>query len=185
MKEAPHSLLDTDRIGSIRDLLQSVNNLEGNIAEVGCYKGGIGHYLNLHSNGKVIYLFDTFEGIPMKGKLDSHVIGDFNDTSFEKVKEHFSDNKNVMVVKGVFPNSAKGIIGKFEQFCFVHLDADQYESTKKSLEYFYPRMVGGGIVVFDDWKWLEGATAAITNFFKDKPENITDSVMHQCYIIKK
>ena len=185
MKEAPHSLLSTDRIGSIRNLLQQVNILEGSIAEVGCYKGGIGYYLNLHSNGKQVYLFDTFEGIPMQSKIDLHPIGDFNHITFEEVKEYFSDDNNVVVTKGIFPDSAKGVIKNSDKFCFVHLDADQYESTINSLKFFYPKMVSGGIIVFDDYGWLKGVDQAINEFFLYKEETPVESVMHQCFIIKK
>ncbi len=185
MKEAPHSLLSTDRIGSIRFLLQSVTDLKGSIAEVGCYKGGIGHYLNLHSNGKTVYLFDTFEGIPMQGKLDVHPVGDFGDSPYETVRDHFSDSENVVVTKGIFPESAAWAIPEDEKFCFVHLDADQYKSTLDSLNYFYDRMVTGGIIVFDDYGWLKGVDEAIDLFFRDKPEKPTSTVMHQCFIIKK
>lgn len=185
VKEAPHSLLSTDRIGKIREMLQAVNQLEGNIAEVGCYKGGIGFYLNKHSNGKKVLLFDTFEGIPMQGKDDVHVVGDFGDSPYETVKKYFSDSPNVTVVKGVFPDSAEGVINENDKFCFVHLDADQYESTLNSLNFFYNKMVVGGIIVFDDWNWLIGVDKAVNEFFADKKERIFGSTMHQCFIIKK
>jgi O-methyltransferase len=185
MKEAPYSLLSPDRIGQISELLKTVNKLVGNIAEVGCYKGGIGHYLNLHSNGKSVLLFDTFDGIPMQGDLDAHPVGDFGDSSFDEVKMHFSDSPNVQVIKGVFPKSAKKIIKKSDKFCFVHLDADQYESTKDSLAFFYEKMVVGGIIVFDDWHWLTGVTKAVDEFFYKKQEKPIQVVPHQCYIIKK
>ncbi len=184
IKEAPYSLLSPDRLESIQMLLQRVNHLEGYIAEVGCYKGGTGYYLNKFSNGKKVYLFDTFEGIPMQGELDPHPVGDFNDNPFEEVKGYFSDSPNVTVVKGVFPNSAKDVINETDKFCFVHLDADQYESTKNALEFFYPKMVVGGIIVCDDWQWLTGATTAIIEFFESKKERPAATVMHQCFIIK-
>jgi len=184
IKQIPYSVLSTDRINRISALLQSANHLEGDIAEVGSYKGGSGHYLNVHSKGKRVFLFDTFNGIPMKGELDAHPIGDFGDTSFETVKEYFSDSPNVSVVKGIFPYSAKGIIKDSDRFCFVHIDADQYESTIDSLEFFYPKMVQHGIIVCDDWKWLDAATKAINDFFETKKEKPIDSVMFQCFIIK-
>jgi len=45
-------------------------------------------------------------------------------------------------------------------------------------------MTSGGIIVFDDWNWLNGVDKAINDFFIDKPENIKSRVMHQCFIIK-
>lgn len=185
LKEAPYSLLSPDRLVSIQELLKSVNHLEGNIAEVGCYKGGVGFYLDRHSNGKKVFLFDTFEGIPMQGENDPHPVGDFNDSPYETVRDFFLDSQNVTVVKGLFPGSSEGIIKKSDKFCFVHLDADQYESTLNSLEFFYPKMVQGGIIIMDDWQWLNGATMAIMKFFSDKDEKPINSVMHQCFIVKK
>ncbi len=184
-KAAPYSLLSPDRLEAIQVLLQRVNQLEGNIAEVGCYKGGTGYYLNQFCNGKNVLLFDTFEGIPMQCEHDPHPVGDFGDNPFEIVKEYFSDNSNVTVVKGVFPFSSKDVIKRTDKFCFVHLDADQYESTYNSLAYFYHKMVKGGIIVFDDWKWLKGVDTAINEFFLDKEEKPINSVLHQCFIIKK
>ncbi len=185
LKEAPYSLLSPDRLISISELLQSVNKLEGSIAEVGSYKGGVGFYLNNHSNGKTVYLCDTFEGIPMKDSIDSHPIGDFNNTSFKEVSNFFKDDSNVKVIKGIFPDSVSGIIKEEETFCFVHIDADQYESTKNSINFFYNKMVDGGIIVFDDYKWLKGVDKAVDDFFEDKKEKPIISVPMQCYIIKQ
>ena len=36
-------------------------------------------------------------------------------------------------------------------FCFVNVDVDLHEPTRDSIEFFYPRMVPGGVMVFDDY----------------------------------
>src|SRR5665213_3895428 len=89
MKEAPQSLLDTDRLDNIVRLLNIANKLDGSIAEVGVYRGGSAYYLDLLSNGKNVYLCDTFGGIPYKGELDKHEIGDFDAVSYEDIRERF------------------------------------------------------------------------------------------------
>ena len=182
MKEAPQSLLDTDRLDNIVRLLNIANKLDGSIAEVGVYRGGSAYYLDLLSNGKNVYLCDTFEGIPYKGELDKHEIGDFDAVSYEDIRERFP---SAIILKGIFPDTAEIAINENQTFCFVHLDADQYKSTVDSLNYFYPKMVEGGVIIFDDWGWLPGVDLAITEFFKDKPEEISQEVDMQCYIIKK
>ncbi len=40
-----------------------------------------------------------------------------------------------------------------------------------ALEFFYPRLVVGGVILFDDYGWdaYEDTKNTIENFFKDKP----------------
>src|SRR5688572_31529904 len=42
-------------------------------------------------------------------------------------------------------------------------DVDVYQPTRDSLEYFYPRLVTGGILVCDDYGW-PGARKAVDDF---------------------
>lgn len=184
MKEKPVTLLAEDRIQAIEKLVQQVNSLPGNMAEVGSYRGGTAYYINKYSKGKKVYLFDTFTGIPMQGELDPHAVGDFGDTSYEEVKNYFSDSPNVVVTKGLFPDIAKGVIADDEKFCFVHLDVDQYESNKLSIEYFYDKVVPGGVIVFDDYGWLKGIDQSVNEFMADKPEKIVSIAWNQCHIVK-
>lgn len=181
----PNTEVTIDRIGVIMYFLVYANGLEGGIAEVGTYKGGTAYYINMFSKGKPVFLFDTFEGIPLKSEIDKHAIGDFGGTSYEQVKKQFSDSDNVSVVQGVFPNSANGVIQPSDKFCFVHLDADQYESTMEGLNFFYNKVVPNGVIVFDDWGWLPGVDKAINDFFADKPEKPIQSTYMQCFIIKQ
>ena len=47
-----------------------------------------------------------------------------------------------------------------EGYRFVHLDVDLYQPTRDSFDYFYPRLIKGGIIVCDDYNW-PGARKAI------------------------
>lgn len=185
MNKIPETLLDTNRIAVIASLLVKTRYLDGDIAEVGVYKGGTAYYLNKLSLGRNVYLFDTFEGIPMSSDIDVHDVGDFNDTSYEEVNQYFINDKNVKLVKGLFPQSSDGIINDKQVFSFVHLDVDQYESTFNCLNYFYDKMVKGGFIVIDDYRFLDGVDKAIFDFLKDKEEKEIHSSNMQCVIIKK
>lgn len=181
----PKTLLSIDRIGVILFFLTRSVHLDGDIIEVGTYKGGLGHYLNEFSKGKKVLLFDTFEGIPMRSEIDKHPIGDFNDSSYDEVKKYFSKSENVKVIKGIFPNSGIDEIKESDKFCFVHLDADQYESTLHSLNFLYSKVVSGGVIIFDDYGWLPGVDKALNEFFSDKPEKPMQSTFMQAFIIKQ
>ena len=59
-------------------------------------------------------------------------------------------------------------------FAFVHVDVDLRQPTLDSLEFFYPRLSPGGILLCDDYgcTTCPGATAAIDAFLQDKPEKM-------------
>lgn len=59
-------------------------------------------------------------------------------------------------------------------FAMVHLDCDLYLPTKAALEFFYPKMVRGGLLILHDYDsgcW-PGVTLAADEFFADKPEGL-------------
>ncbi len=61
-----------------------------------------------------------------------------------------------------------------KRFAFVHIDVDLHEPTMDSVEFFYPRLAPGGILLCDDYAigTCVGATEAIDDFFDDKPEKM-------------
>jgi O-methyltransferase len=128
--------------------------------EVGVYKGGTAYHLAevAMEQGRAIYLYDTFTGIPWKDEIDTHPIGDFGDTSADAVRAAIPYAK---VLEGVFPDT----LVEMGPIAFVHLDVDQYRSYMDCLRVLVPMMVPGGAMVFDDYGWLDGATVAVNEFF--------------------
>jgi O-methyltransferase len=125
----------------------------GRIAEIGVYKGGSAWHLARLN--RELHLFDTFAGIPFKGELDYHKIGDFSDTSVEAVAEAIP---TAIFHVGIFPET---LPEDLTDFGFVHVDCDQYQSVRDCIQHLGPRMLPGGVMVFDDYGHLEGATAAV------------------------
>lgn len=74
---------------------------------------------------------------------------------------------------GYFPESAKGVADKF---CFVNLDTDLYQSILSGLEFFYPQMVDGGVILIHDFfnAKLPGVERAIKDY-----EESNDIVLHK------
>lgn len=135
----------------------------GCFVEVGVFQGGTAYYLDQLSKeqGRKLYLYDTFEGIPHKDEVDTHKVGDFSQTSYESIKELFPDAN---VIKGVFP----GTCLEMGPIAFVHLDCDQYQSYKEAILCLIPKMVKGGVMWFDDSPCLAGAHKAVTEIFGDR-----------------
>jgi O-methyltransferase len=142
---------------------------QGCIVEVGVFKGGTAWYLSqiAEKQHRQIFLFDTFTGIPYKGEFDPITPGTFNETSFEEVQQAIPYAK---VVQGIFPQSVEKQEINLPDVAFVHLDCDQYQSIIESAKFLSPLMVKGGIMWFDDYGCLEGATRAVEELFKGRIE---------------
>ena len=152
-------------------------NLDGNVAEVGVYKGNSAFLFSKFAQrrNKTCYLFDTFEGFNSKDLVgkDIHANEDaFVDTSLEMVKKLIGE-KNIVYVKGYFPESLNQI-GGIDDLILVHIDCDLEKPVLSALNYFYPRIRKGGFLIMHDHSsfYWPGAQNAINEFFKDKMEFI-------------
>lgn len=180
-----HTLVSKDRCFMLYQLARYANSKEGEIGEVGVYKGGTGKLIAKTCPNKRIHLFDTFSGMPKEDpSIDHHRKGDFSDTSLESAQEFFMDCDNVVFHPGFFPNTAHAV--KDRSFCFVYVDVDIYQSVKDCLEVFYNKMVPGGIIVFDDYEWkaCPGVKKAVIEFLIDKDEVPIITARYQCMLIK-
>lgn len=175
----PSTILDDARQRALAHLLNEVEFTHGAIAECGVYKGGNLRLMARRFPGRVVYGFDTFTGLPAEswGEGEPHAVGDFSDTSKNKVREAIGACPNVLLVEGIFPASAKNL--EFERFSFVHLDFDFYESTISAINWFLPRMLSGGIIVFDDYKWAR--CPGVERAIQEAGLEVTESAKYQCY----
>jgi hypothetical protein len=81
----------------------------------------------------------------------------------------------VKIYKGWIPEKFELI--KNLKFSLIHIDVDLYEPTLKSLEFFYPRLEDGGIIVCDDYnsKMFNGSKRAWDEFFKKNKSQLNFS----------
>lgn len=184
IKEEVKLLMEFSEAYQIFMAVKNTSKIEGDIAEVGVYKGGSAKIISEIKGNKSLYLFDTWDGLPEISKNDEKGYfkkGEFQ-ASLESVKRYLKKYSKVHFYKGYFPNTAKPILNK--KFSFVNLDVDIYESTKSSLEFFYPRMSKGGIIISHDYINAIGVRKAIDDFFQNKPEPIVEMAGSQCLIVK-
>jgi hypothetical protein len=175
-------------INIILELLHRTENVNGSIAECGVYRGAtllaVGLYLKHAGSEKLLYGFDSFAGFDCAVRVDQQMAGEhtpfmrvgaFADTSDLRLSRrlnYFGLQSRVHLRKGYFKDTFDPHWA--QQFSFVHLDCDIYESYKICLEYFFPRMEKNGIVLFDEYNdpaW-PGCTKAIDEFLADKPEKL-------------
>jgi O-methyltransferase len=153
----PLTVVDFYRCYELWQLVRQLAHVDGDILEVGVYRGGTGclmaraaHYPD---RAKHVYLCDTYEGIVKAGPQDSFFKGgELRNTSVELVKALVAQLalSNVTILKGIFPDdTATGIADK--RFALCHIDVDVYRSAEEVLDWVWPRLNVGGIVVFDDY----------------------------------
>ena len=70
------------------------------------------------------------------------------------------------------------------RFSFVHLDVDLYQSTLDCLNFFYPRLSLGGIIISHDYTTAEGVDLAFDEFFSNKPETPMELIGYQVMVVK-
>lgn len=180
-----NTLMSLREMINIYQIVKKTVLLEGDLAEVGVYQGGSAQLICEAKGDKALHLFDTWEGLPQPDqKKDLLVEGDMNNTSLDLVKFNLESYKSVYFYKGIFPDTAGPIMDK--TFSFVNLDTDLYSGTKACLEFFYPRMVKGGIIITHDYNDIRtpGVKDAFDEFFSDKPEFIFSHWDTQAMIVK-
>jgi hypothetical protein len=175
-----------DRYLYFKDMVERVKGVEGDIVECGVSIGHGALLFTLFSDyiGKprVYYGFDSFEGFPAPVEKDetTPITGkgfwaNPPDTVLKVLRDgRLADEvirERVHLVKGWFDET----LPKYEgRIALLHLDCDLYESYKLSLETLYDKVQSGGVIMFDEYgdtRW-PGATKAIDEFFRDKPEKV-------------
>lgn len=149
----------------------------GAFAELGVYKGESAKIIHLMDTSRTFHLFDTFEGFQSsdltkeKGEASTYTEKNFSDTSVDSVKKYLGDTGKFVFHSGYFPQTVIGL--EKERFAFVNIDADLYVPIKAGLEFFYPRLVSGGVIFIHDYnyKW-EGCRKAVEEFLRTIPEKL-------------
>lgn len=184
--------------------LRLVLPLQGGIAECGTFKG-LGsfmfcHYLRGHDpgyDGKDFYIFDSFEGLSepeAKDVIDDTRVGTTGQAymgagafhgGLDQVRHALREFPAIEFHQGWIPDRFKDLPER--QYRFVHIDVDLYQPTRDSLEYFYPRLCEGGVIVCDDYAHLQwpGARKALDEYCDPKGITVLSLTTGQGVIIKR
>jgi len=174
---APYTVVSPDRCYTLYALAFQALNLTEGFWECGVYRGGTAMMLAAliaernWTKAVKLHLFDTFEGMPQTdSEKDHHQAGDFASTSLESVRKRVGYPTVASFHKGLIPQTFRGMEGA--KIAFAHIDVDIYKSVRDCCEFIYPRVVPGGVMVFDDYgfKSCPGAKQAVDDFFRDKAE---------------
>lgn len=165
------------------------NNIPGDIVECGVWRGGsimasANALLNSNDLSRSLYLYDTFNyfenvsvsdnDIDYKGESGYDEIErlNANETFFIGIHE---DDVRSLLNKTQYPkDKIKYIKGKVEDtipstlpenIALLRLDTDLYDSTKHELQYLFPLLSDGGVLIIDDYGHWMGAKKAVDEYF--------------------
>ncbi len=178
--------LTADRKYTLRQLLSLVDHVPGDTAECGVYLGTSSWFICDHfrSSDRVHHGFDSFEGLSAPLALDGahwHR-GDLSSRETDALER--LRGFDVRLYRGWIPDRFDEVADR--TFAFVHIDVDLYEPTRDSLEFFYPRVAPGGVVLLDDHghTTCPGSTRAAEEYMSDRPESIIQLTTGQAFIVK-
>jgi hypothetical protein len=135
-------------------------HLGGDFVDCGVHTGifarAIINFIKFEETGKKYYLLDTFKGMDPKysteKEMERHRQMNFGTEDefflYNKVKDTFR-GFNVEIIKGSVPETLPLV--KSEKICFLSVDMNCVEPEVRALEFFWDRMVPGGIILLDDY----------------------------------
>ncbi len=178
----PYPLHRRSRFHQLYRLLDDILPLNGDIAECGCFRGLSSHLILSRVRradpgyiGAGYHIFDSFEGLSEPRPEDRGGVDEdpylspmfqlaqrgWFAASLDLVRQGLAEYPGVSYHPGWIPASFAGL--PEQRYRFVHLDLDLHDPTLGALEYFYPRLVPGAVIVCDDYQW-PGERKAIHDF---------------------
>jgi hypothetical protein len=182
------------------EIMKMTIDVPGDICELGVFRGlGLMTWANLletycvGDRTKIVWGFDNWKGFTEFDKKDgalqsssNKVLGGFNPEPYFK---ELTDAINIFDSDRFIPwkNRVKLINGQIEdeipkfvsdnpgiRFSLIHFDCDLYAPTKVSLDFLWPLLSRGGVMIFDEYSIPDwpGETKAVDEFFdKIKQKN--------------
>jgi hypothetical protein len=190
----PYTMTSPERLYALYQAVRYTldNNIPGHFVECGVWKGGscmlMAMMLAEHGdNNRLIYLYDTFEGMSEPTEKDKQFSGESAEMLLQQADKEFQGSiwcyssleevrTNVLSVglpserfvltKGKVEDTIPGVIPG--QVALLRLDTDWYESTRHELIHLYPLLSAKGILIIDDFGHWEGARKAVEEYFSEQ-----------------
>jgi O-methyltransferase len=140
--------------------------LQGDFVEcgvhTGIYSGAIMTWLDFAARPeRRFYLFDTWQGIPPEqiseeekriGVLGMNRKYQDGDATYAAVMKKFSRWPNAQVVRGRVPESLAAMAPS-KAVAYASIDMNVAAAEMAAIEFLWPRIVPGGMVLLDDYGW--------------------------------
>lgn len=176
-----------DRRFFMRSVLSLADGVPGDTAECGVWTGAGSWYICRHSIGtdRHHHIFDSFEGLSEPGPADGTYwhAGDYR--AQQDIVRETLKGLDFTLYPGWIPERFRDVADR--SFSVVHIDVDLYQPTLDAMEFFYPQMSTGGLILLDDYGFQDcpGARTAVDEYMADKPEKTVHVPTGQGFIVKR
>lgn len=135
--------------------------LEGDFVECGVNRGAqslaMMEYINFgEMRDRKFYLVDTYRGLVAEQITEEERRAGRREGTYaecyEVVCQTFARFPNVRIVRGVVPEVLPEVAA--EKVCYLSLDMNLAEPEIAAAEFFWERMVSGGVILLDDYGWI-------------------------------
>jgi len=180
------TLLDAPRSYTLWQCTKNLENVNGQILDIGCLMGGSGFLMSKKNKKGKTFLFDSFSGFKKDDGLHKKDIFNYKDINFVKKNILKLKLRNTFVFKAYFP---KKIQPKIQRVKLCHIDVNTYYDTKKVFNFIKNKVIKGGFVIFDDFGiWgVDGIKKFVYEIEKKNSINFyfLKNYMGQCILIRK
>ena len=171
-------------------------HLEGDFVDCGVHTGifprAVMNYVNFNNCPKKYYLLDTFNGLDKNystpEELERNTLMGYDEEDpellYNQVKATFN-NYNVSIIRGTVPETLTKV--NADKICYLSLDMNCVAPEIAALEFFWDKMVSGGIIIFDDYGYANSTNdqkAAHDKFARSKNVEILTLPTCQGVLIK-
>lgn len=166
-----------DRAWMIGQMTEHAIDVPGDTVECGVFRGLMSYLIcqRIVGSGKRHHCFDSFEGLSDPGTEDGHFwTSGVLAASENEVRSNLADFDFVDYHAGWIPDRFPDVDDR--RFSLVHIDVDLHQPTADSIEFFYPRLSPGGVMILDDYgfRTCPGARHAADAFAADNGVNIIE-----------
>jgi cephalosporin hydroxylase/predicted SAM-dependent methyltransferase len=179
----PYTMLSEERLHSLYSLARRVCDFDvpGDFIECGVAAGGssalLAAVIDRHSKRpRRLFACDTFSGMPAPTEKDIH-----DDLRAEnsgwgsgtcsaptgalmEICRKLGVENIVIPVEGLFSDTLPAVREKAEDFAFLHMDGDWFQSTRDILVHLYHKLREGALIQVDDYGYWKGCRDALHQF---------------------
>lgn len=125
------------------------------------------------SKNFTFHLYDSWSEMKQESLLKKELlnVGRYSNLDIKLTEKNLKEfEKNIVFHQGYIPKTFSIPPESPNQIIYLHIDLNSAIPTKETLEFFFPKLIKGGIILFDDYGWdgYEDTKQIIDEFFSKK-----------------
>jgi O-methyltransferase len=135
--------------------------LDGDFVEcgvnTGVYSLAVCQYVDFNRLDKAFYLFDTYRGLPAGQMHDEERAArtaeseQFYSECYELARSNFAAYPRAHLVRGTVPETLSTV--GIDRVAYLSIDMNLALPERAAIEWFWPKLVSGALVILDDYGW--------------------------------